>query len=68
MNFIVAALMQHCSEEIVFWLFVSLIEDYQMREIYEEGLPGHTKHSQLIEHLMEIYLPDLKEHLVEIGL
>lgn len=28
MNHIVDALMQHCCEEISFWLFVSLIEDY----------------------------------------
>jgi len=34
MNHIVDVLMMHCSEEISFWLFVSLIEDYEMREIY----------------------------------
>ena len=28
MNHIVYALMIHCSEEVCFWLFVSLIEDY----------------------------------------
>lgn len=34
MNFIVGALLYHCSEEIAFWIFVSLVEDYDMREIY----------------------------------
>ena len=48
MNFIVGALLLHCSEEVTFWLFVALIEDYEMREIYMEGLPGHIKHSTLI--------------------
>ena len=34
MNFIVGSLLLHCTEEITSWLFVSLIEDYQMRDIY----------------------------------
>jgi hypothetical protein len=28
MNFIVGSLLMHCSEEVAFWLFVSLIEDF----------------------------------------
>ena len=52
MNFIVGALLLHCSEEVTFWLFVALIEDYEMREIYMDGLPGHIKHSTLISQLM----------------
>lgn len=48
MNHIVDALMQHCSEEVAFWLFVSLIEDYQMRDIYQVGIPGLYKHIALI--------------------
>jgi hypothetical protein len=35
MNFIVGCLLLHCSEEVAFWLFVSLIEDYFMRDIYQ---------------------------------
>lgn len=38
MNFIVGALLYHCSEEIAFWLFVTLVEDHDMRDIY---LPGN---------------------------
>lgn len=34
MNHIVELLMNHCTEEIAFWLFVALVEDYEMREIY----------------------------------
>jgi hypothetical protein len=49
MNFIVAALLQHCSEEVAFWLFVSLIEDYEMRDIYLPNTPGMFKHSQLLQ-------------------
>ena len=68
MNFIVGALLWHCSEEVAFWLFVALIEDYEMRDIYMEGLPGHIKHSTLITSLMESHLPELFEHLLEIGM
>lgn len=45
MNFIVGALLMHCSEDIAFWLFVSLIEDFEMRDIYQPKLPGLYKHS-----------------------
>jgi len=48
MNFIVGALLLHASEDIAFWLFVSLIEDYEMRDIYQPKLPGLYKHSQIL--------------------
>jgi hypothetical protein len=48
MNFIVGALLYHSSEDITFWLFVSLIEDYELRDIYQPRLPGLYKHSQLL--------------------
>ena len=38
MNFIVGALLYHCSEEIAFWLFVALVEDHEMRDIYMPGI------------------------------
>jgi len=41
----VGALLKHCTEEVAFWLFVSLIEDYEMRDIYQNRLPGVFKHS-----------------------
>ena len=37
MNFIMGALLFHCSEEIAFWIFVSLIDDHEMRDIYIPG-------------------------------
>lgn len=48
MNFIVGSLLMHCTEEITFWLFVSLIEDYQMRDIYQPELPGLYKHISIL--------------------
>ena len=45
MNFIVGTLLYHCDEVMAFWLFVSLIEDCELRDIYLPGLPGLYKHS-----------------------
>lgn len=52
MNFIVGALLLHSTEEVAFWLFVALIEDYQMRDIYQPNLPGLYKHIATLEHLI----------------
>jgi hypothetical protein len=59
MNFIVGSLLLHCAEEITFWLFVSLIDDYQMREIFKPQIPGLYMHVGILEHLMEQHLPRL---------
>lgn len=64
MNFIVAALLFHCSEEIAFWLFVSLIEDYEMRDIYKPHLPGLYKHTQIINMLIFTNARQIYQHFV----
>lgn len=63
MNFIVGQLLLHCSETVAFWLFVSLIEDCDMRDIYLPQLPGLSKHSRIVELLIEKHLPALWYHL-----
>lgn len=65
MNFIVAQLLLHCSETFAFWLFVSLIEDCEMRDIYEPELSGLFKHSSMIELLVQANLPKLHKKLTE---
>lgn len=65
MNFIVAALLLHCSEVIAFWLFVSLIEDCDLRDIYMPSLPGLFKHSQILELLIQQHIPRLQKHFVD---
>lgn len=63
MNFIVGALLMHCTEEVAFWLFISLIEDYEMRDIYLPKTPGMFKHCQLLQ-LMEMeHLGEIFKHL-----
>jgi hypothetical protein len=66
MNFIVGALLYHCSEVMAFWLFVSLIEDCEVRDIYLKGLPGLYKHSEIIDMLIRDNMKDLYLHFVMI--
>jgi hypothetical protein len=40
MNFIVGALLYHSSPDVAFWLFVALLEEYEMRDIYLPEFPG----------------------------
>ena len=66
MNFIVGSLLYHCNEVMTFWLFVSLIEDCELRDIYLPGLPGLNKHSQIIEMLIMENLKDVFSHFVRL--
>jgi hypothetical protein len=61
MNLIVGAILFHCrgDEVSTFWIFVSLIENYEMRQIYQQGLPGLDQHGEVIQILINRYLPNL---------
>ena len=65
MNFLVGQLLLHCSDTLAFWLFVEIIEECEVRDIYQTGLPGLTKHSYIIKMLVETHLPKLSEHFDE---
>jgi len=67
MNFVVGALLYHCSEEIAFWLFVSLVEDHEMRDIFLPGLPGLYKHTQIIDMLILENIHSVYQHFVFLG-
>ena len=64
MNFIVGALLYHSCEEVAFWLFVALVEDHEMRDIYMPGLPGLYKHTQIIDILILENLSTIYKHFV----
>jgi len=64
MNFIAGALLYHCSEEIGFWIFVLLIKNYEIRDVYLPGLPGLYKHTFVIDSLISQYLHNIFKHLV----
>ena len=64
MNFIAGSFLYHCSEEIAFWLLVALIEDYELRDIYLPGIPGLSKHCQVIDLILLTHNPSLYTHFV----
>jgi len=64
MNFIAGSLLYHCSEEIAFWLFVMIMEDYELEEVYINKMPGLNKHFQIIDMIIMAYIPDLYSHFV----
>ena len=55
----------HCSDTLAFWLFVELIEECELRDIYQDGLPGLGKHSTIIAILVKKHLPVLHKHFYE---
>ena len=61
MNMLVGAILFHCRGDEVssFWIFVSLIENYEMRQIYQTGLPGLDQHGEVIQILIGKHLPHL---------
>lgn len=63
MNFIVAQLLLHSSETFAFWLFVALIRDYGMREVYDMRLSGLFKHSHMLEVLIRANMGSLYKKL-----
>ena len=68
MNFIVASLLWHASEVDTFWIFVRMMEDYELRDNYIAKLPGLDKHCQIIDLLIFENLVDLYRHFSEFGI
>lgn len=62
MNFIAGQLIVHCNSTVAFWLFVELIEECELRDIFQQNLPGLTKHTYIIRLLVKKHLPKLHEH------
>ena len=67
MNFIVGFLLYHCDENIAFWLFVSLFEEYDYREIFSKNFPGLKKHVDKVKSILEKYNPKLYNELAQAG-
>ena len=68
MNFIVGALLYHCSEDIAFWLFTSLIDDHEMRSVYETDFPGLHQHIKIIDELVKDNINEIYQHFVRFTL
>lgn len=53
MNFIVGFFLYHCEEHVAFWLFVSLIDEYEMSALFREGFPGLKIHVSKITKIVK---------------
>ena len=62
MNYLVCALLWHASEVDAFWLFIIMMDEYKLRENYLFRFPGLTKHCELSELLLSVYMPKLYSH------
>jgi hypothetical protein len=65
MNYIVAALLWHCTEVDAFWIFVGLMERHELRDTYLPKFPGLSKHCQIIQLLTLEQLPNLHRHFAQ---
>lgn len=68
MNFIVGSLLYHCREDIAFWIFVTILENYEYRDVFERNLPGLYKHCHVIKRLFQLHHPKLFEHFDDHGI
>lgn len=64
MNFIIGSLAYHWDSISVFWLFTSLIEDYNLRKNYIQGFEGLYERSEIINQLLNKQNPKLSNFLV----
>ena len=53
MNFIVGFFLYHCEEYVAFWLFVSLIEEYDLRSLFMADFPGLKLHVHRVESILQ---------------
>jgi hypothetical protein len=56
---VVVSLVTNCSGDEVssFWILVSLIENYELRQFYQEGLPGVVLYGEVLSTLLDNHLP-----------
>ncbi len=67
MNFIVGFMLYHCEEYVAFWLFVSLFEQYDYREIFMDNFSGLKYHVSKVKSILKNYSPLLYEDLINCG-
>jgi hypothetical protein len=67
MNFIVGFFLYHCDEYIAFWLFVSLIEEYDLRSLFMDQFPGLKLHVKRVELILKNEYPFNWEMFQKIG-
>jgi hypothetical protein len=66
MNYVVAALLWHSSEEVAFDLAIRLLNEYHLKEVHMSQLIGFRIHCQVIEHLIAQHLPAVAATFTEL--
>lgn len=61
MNFIVGFFLYHCEEHVAFWIFVSMMEEYDLRGLFMEGFPGMKLHVAKVEEILKKNFPKYHE-------
>jgi hypothetical protein len=67
MNFIVGFFLYHCEEYVAFWLFVSLIEEYDLRSLFMADFPGLKLHVHRVEMILKNEYPKIWDTFEKIG-
>ena len=67
MNFIVGFFLYHCDEYIAFWLFVALLEEYDLRPIFMTNFPGLKLHVKRVELILQKEYENIWKVFVKFG-
>ena len=61
-NFIGAALLYHCGEAAAYYLFMRVIQKYDLASILRPGMKGLDQHNAEIDSVVKHQLSDLYSH------
>lgn len=65
---IMLAVLSHTRDEVsTFWIVTSLIDNYELRQFYQRGLPGITVYGEVLDALVSMKLPRLAAALRKHG-
>jgi hypothetical protein len=64
MNFVVASFLYHSGPEVTLVLATSLIEDYEMCDVYKDNLDGLHYHNSVIDKMMSVRKEKLYGHIM----
>lgn len=68
LSFLVAALLLHMPEEQAFCVFVRIMLNYGLRDLFRNNFDELYLKFYQLEHLLEDHMPDLHQHFVGIGI
>ena len=68
MNFPAGAILYHCEESVAFWIFVGLLEQYNLKTVYDDGFSGMHEQIEKSQNLISHFLPLVAENFDSFGL